>query len=212
MALELSDGRMATCSNDKTIKIWSFNFVKNKYELYKILSTGYDEVAEMLETKEKILVTCSVFDAAFQIQFWSVEKYEQIAVVEDIATCGGNDLVQLTDDIICVNGSRDEEGLQFISISKKQKVKHLKNFNNNNVHGFFAKNGNLFIGCGKANYNDFNDPKNYGTIKQYKFDEKKLELKEICVKEKCHSLPVVGFYQLSNGDFVSFSNEVIIWK
>ena len=76
MALELSDGRMATCSNDKTIKIWSFNSVKNKYELYKILSTGYDEVAEMLETKEKILVTCSVFDAAFQIQFWSVEKYE----------------------------------------------------------------------------------------------------------------------------------------
>ena len=211
MALELSDGRMATCSNDKTIRIWQNNPVNNNFELYKVLSTDYDEVGEMLETKNKILITCSVFDAAFQVQFWNIETYERIAVVEDIATCGGRDLIQLTDDIICVNGSRDEEGLQFISISKKEKVKHLKDFNDNKIDSFFVKDGTLLIGCGDADFEKMDDPKNYGEIKQYKFDEEKLELIEICQKEKCHSFPVLGFYEMSNGDFVSYSNEVVIW-
>ena len=212
MALELSDGRMATCCNDKTIRIWQANPVNNNFELYKVLSTDYDEVGEMLETKNKILVTCSVFDAAFQVQLWSVEKYEKIGVVEDIATCGGRDLIQLTDDILCVNGSRDKEGLQLISISKKEKVKHFKDFNSNKIDSFYVKDGTLFIGCGEANFDDFDDPSNFGNIKQYKFDEEKLEFTEISQKEKCHSLPVLGFYEMSNGDFVSFSREVIVWK
>ena len=212
MSLELSDGKLATCSNDKTIRVWMKDPANNKYELFKSLSTGYDEVAEMLETKDKILVTCSVFDAQYQVQFWSVETYQQIGVVEEIATCGGRDLIQLTDDIICVNGSRDEEGLQLISISKKQKVKHLKDFNENKIDSFFAKDGTLLIGCGEADFDNFDDPKNFGTIKQYKFDENKLELTEICVKEKCHSFPVLGFYEMSNGEFVTFSTEINFWK
>ena len=212
MALELSDGRMATCSNDKTIRIWQTNPANNNFELYKVLSTDYDEVGEMLETKNKILVTCSVFDAAYQVQLWSVEKYEKIGVVEEIATCGGRDLIQLTDDILCVNGCRDEEGLQLISINKKEKVKHFKDFNSNKIDSFYVKDGTLLIGCGEANYDNFDDPSNFGNIKQYKFDEEKLEFTEICQKEKCHSLPVLGFYEMSNGDFVSFSREVVIWK
>ena len=35
-----------------------------QYEKFKILDTGEDDVGDMLETKNKILVTCSVFDAA----------------------------------------------------------------------------------------------------------------------------------------------------
>lgn len=212
MALELSDGRMATCSNDKTIRIWQNNPANNNFELYKILSTGYDEVGEMLETKKKILVTCSVFDAQFEVQLWNVENYERIAVVEEIATCGGRDLIQLTDDILCVNGSRDEEGLQFISISKRQKIKQIKNFNDNKIDSFFVKDGTLLIGCGEANFENMDDPQNFGTIKQFKFDEEKVELIEISQKEKCHSFPVLGFYEMANGDFVSFSREVVFWQ
>ena len=73
-----------------------------------------------------------------------------MGVVGDIATCGGRDLIQLTDDIVCVNGCRDEEGLQLISISKKAKVKHLKDFNSNKIDSFYVKDGTLFIGCGEA--------------------------------------------------------------
>lgn len=213
MCLELSDGNLATCCNDKTIRIW-FNDIETKqYEPLQILSTDYDEVGEMLETKNKILITCSVFDASYQVQFWSIENYERIGIVEDIATCGCRDLIQITDDIICVNGSRDEEGLQFISISQLQKVKHIKTFNDNKIDSFYrAKDGTIFIGFGEADYDKIDSPNNYGSIKQYKFDEKNIELIEICQKEKCHGFPVLGFYELSNGDFVSFSKEIIVWK
>jgi WD40 repeat protein len=213
MCLELSDGNIATCSNDKTIRIWFNDTETNQYEPFKILSTDHDEVGEILETKNKILVTCSVFDACFQVQFWSVETYERIGIVEDIATCGGRDIIQLTDDILCVNGSRDEEGLQFISISQLQKVKHLKTFNDNNIDSFYkAKDGTVFIGFGYAERDTFDSPNNYGTIKQFRFDEKNIELIEICEKEKCHSFPVLGFYELSNGRFISFAKEIIVWK
>jgi len=213
MCLELSDGNLATCSNDKTIRVWSNDPETNKYKEFKILSTDYDEVGEILETKNKILVTCSVFDAAYQVQLWDVSKYERIGVVENIATCGCRDLIQLTDDIICVNGSRDEEGLQLISLSKMAKVKHIKDFNNNNTQTFFtARDGTIIIGYGEGNYEDINDPSNAGHIKQYKFNEKDLTLTEIYEKKKAHNFFILGFNQLSNGDFVSYSNNVKIWK
>lgn len=213
MCLELSDGNIATCSNDKTIRVWFNDLENNKYDELSILDTAPDEVGEMLETKNKILVTCSIFDASYQVQLWSIEKYEKIGVVEDIATCGTRDLIQLTDDIVCVNGCRDMEGLQFISLSKMQKIKHLKEFNDNKIDSFYtARDGTIFIGCGEADYNDLNSKANFGNIKQYKFDENKVELIEMNKKEKCHGYPVLGYCELSNGDFISFSKEICIWK
>ena len=205
MSFELSDGNIATCSNDKTIRIWYNDIETKQYEPFKVLSTGLDEVGEILETKNKILITCSVFDAQYQVQFWDVTKYELIGIVENIATCGCKDIIQLTDDIICVNGSRDNEGLQFISISRLEKVKHLKNFY---VISFYkAKDGTVFM-----YFEDVDSPNNNGSIKQYKFDENKIELIEICEKPLCQSYPVIGFCELSNGDFLSFTSEIVVWK
>ena len=213
MCLELSDGNLATCSNDKTIRVWFNDPETKKYEEFKILSTDYDEVGEMLETKNKILVTCSVFDASYEVQLWDISKYERIGIVEDIATCGYKDLIQLTDDIVCVNGSRDKEGLQFISLSQMAKVKHFKDFNDNKIESFYtAKDGTIFIGYGEGSDEDINDPSNAGHIKQYKFNEKDITLTEICEKKKAHNFYVLGFNQLSNGNFVSFANDVKIWK
>jgi len=114
---------------------------------FKILDTGEDDVGDMLETKNKILVTCSVFDAAYEVHLWNISTYERIGIIEDIATCGYKDLIQITDDIVCVNGSRDEEGLQFISLSKMAKVNHIEDFNNNKIESLYtAKDGTIFIG------------------------------------------------------------------
>ena len=213
MSLELSDGNLATCSNDKTIRVWFNDPETKKYEEFKILRTDYDEVGEMLETKNKILVTCSIFDAAYEVQLWDIATYERIGIIEDIATCGCRDLIQLTDDIVCVNGSRDEEGLQFISLSKMAKVKQIEYFNDNKIESFYtAKDGTIFIGYGEGSDENFNDPSNAGHIKQYKFNEKDITLTEIYEKKKAHNFYVLGFNQLSNGNFVSFANDVKIWK
>ena len=213
MCLELSDCNLATCSNDHTIRIWFNNPETKQYEEFKILSTGYDEIGEMLETKNKILVTSSVFDGADEVQLWDITKYERIGIVKNIATCGLRDLIQITDDIVCVNGSRDEEGLQFISLSKMAKVNHLKDFNDNKIESLYtAKDGTIFIGYGEGSDENFNDPSNAGHIKQYKFNEKDITLTEIFEKNKAHNFYVLGFNQLSNGNFVSFANDVKIWK
>jgi WD40 repeat protein len=213
MCLELSDGNLATCSNDHTIRIWFNNPETKQYEKFKILNTDDDDVGEMLETKNKILVTCSVFDASYEVQLWDISKYERIGIVEDIATWGYKDLIQLTDDIVCVNGSRDEEGLQFISLSKMAKVNHIQDFNDNKIESFYtAKDGTIFIGYGEGSDEDINDPSYVGHIKQYKFNEKDITLTEIYEKRKAHNFYVLGFNQLSNGDFVSYANDVKIWK
>ena len=180
---------------------------------FKILDTGEDDVGDMLETKNKILVTCSVFDAAYEVHLWNISTYERIGIIEDIATCGYKDLIQITDDIVCVNGSRDEEGLQFISLSKMAKVNHIEDFNNNKIESLYtAKDGTIFIGYWEGSDENFNDPSNAGHIKQYKFNEKDIALTEIFEKNKAHNFYVLGFNQLSNGDFISFANDVKIWK
>ena len=65
MCLELSDGNIATCSNDKTIRVWFNDLENNKYYELSILDISPDEVGEMLETKNKILASCSIFDASY---------------------------------------------------------------------------------------------------------------------------------------------------
>jgi len=183
-----------------------------QYEKFKVLNTS-DEIGEMLETKNKILVTCSVFESSYEVQLWNITTYERIGIIEDIATCGCKDLIQLTDDIVCVNGCRGGEGLQLISLSKKAKVRHIKDFNENRIDSFYiTKDGTLFIGYGEGNFEDINDSSNIGHIKQYKFNEKDLTFTEICEKKKAHNFVTLGFYQLSNGDFVSYANDVKIWK
>ena len=180
------------------------------------MNTSPDEVCEMLETKKKVLVTCSVFDSAHQVQLWNVVTYEKIAVIEDISTCGGRDLCQLSDDIICVSGSGDGEGLQLISISKKAKIKQIKDFSDNKFDAIYVKNGQLLIGTIEmtedGNEDEENEENCRGGIKLYSFDEKKLEFNEISSKEKCHNFPTLGFYELSNGTLLSMSKEVIVWK
>ena len=196
-----------------TIRKWCNDIETNKYEKYKTLHTGFDKVGEMLETKNKILVTCSIFNAQYQIQFWDIELYELMGIVEDISTCGWRDMIQLTDDIICVNGSRDDEGLQLISISLRKKVKHLKKFNKNDIKSLYkTRDGRVYIGSGLAYSEDSNLSINYGNIGQFRFDKKANELIKICEKTKCHTYPPKGFYELSNGDFLSISKEIIIWK
>ena len=213
MCLELSDGNLATSSNDKTIRVWFYNNEEKIYEPLQILDTSPDEVGEMIETKNKILITCSVFDAYYQVQFWDIEKYEKIGVVEEIATCGCNDLIQINDDIICVNGSRDEAGLQFISISKMELLKRDKGFNNNLIDCFYLlKDGSFLVGYGNASdFNDFNNEDNSGSIQSYKVSDDGLNF-ELISEKKCHNYPVICILELNSGDVVSGSTEIIYWK
>ena len=85
--------------------------------------------------------------------------------------------------------------------------------NDNKIESFYtAKDGTIFSGDGEGSDENFNDPSNAGHIKQYKFNEKDITLTEICEKRKAHNFYVLGFNQLSNGNFVSFANDVKIWK
>ena len=209
MCLELSDENLASSSNDKTIRIWYFNNEENLYEELLILDTNPDIIVDFIETKNKILICSSFFNINFHIQFWDIEKYEKIGIIDNIISSKIRNLIQFNDDIICVNGSGHLEGLQFISISNMEILKQDYFLNLNITSFIILKDGSFLIGEGKS---DNNDNENYGNLRLFNFTIENLEFEEVCFKEKCHSYPILDIVQLDNGDIITASREVIIWR
>ena len=208
MCLELSDENLASSSYDKTIRIWYFNNEENLYEELLILDTNPDIIVDFIETKNKILICSSFFNINFHIQFWDIEKYEKIGIIDNIISSKIRNLIQFNDDIICVNGSGHLEGLQFISISNMEILKQDYFLNLNITSFIILKDGSFLIGEGKS---DNNDNENYGNLRLFNFKIENLEFEEVCFKEKCHSYPILDIVQLDNGDIITASREVIIW-
>ena len=203
MCLELSDKNLASSSNDNTIIIWYFNKEEDLYEKLLILNTNPDIIVNFIETNNKILICSSFFNYNYHIQFWDIENYEKIGIIDNIIISRINNLIQFNNDIICVNGSENFEGLQFINISNMEIIK--KNFLNLNITSFYIlKDGSFLIG-------DMEN-ENYGNLRLYNINNDNLEFEEICFKEKCHSYPILDIVQLENGDVITASNEIIIWR
>ena len=209
MCLELSDENLASSSHDKTIRIWYFNNEEKLYEELLILDTSPDIIGDFIETKDKILICSSLFYISYHIQFWDIEKYEKIGIIDNILSSGIRNLIQINDDIICVNGSGNFEGLQFISISNMEILKQGCFFDLNITSFIILKDGSFLIGEGKSNNNE---NENFGNLRLFNFNIENLEFEEVCFKEKCHSYPVLDIVQLDNGDIITASREVIIWR
>ena len=56
--LQLNSGELASCSYDKTIKIYKIN--ENKYKVIQTLQEHIKSVTKLIELKNKQLVSCSL--------------------------------------------------------------------------------------------------------------------------------------------------------
>ena len=99
---QLSSGILASCSGDKTIKL--FNIKGNKYERLQTLDYHSGSVYKVVELKNKSLVSCSD-DSSFITYLKYDNKYKKDIQISTDGNCYS--LIQIKDNDICYSESND---------------------------------------------------------------------------------------------------------
>ncbi len=186
-----SKGNLISCSSDNSIKIWEKK--NNTYLNIKILyHSSFIQSILLLEDKN-ILIS----SGADGTKFWDINNnYKETMYFEDIYTGWNNALERIDDDRIIVHDS--SINLKIISISKKQIIEIIKfDFQ---PWGFKSiKDKGIFLVGGTSD-----------TINIYRNDNYKL----IKIIQNAHSNDILGFIELKNNLFASYSkdNTIKIWS
>jgi WD40 repeat protein len=139
--IELDNKKLASCSEDNTIKIWQRE--KGKYNLIRNLEKN---VFTILSLKNNIIVYAS-FDNK-SISFWDYEKNEIIKELSDIRTNGFiNSISLINDNLLGVGGH------EFIYLIDLKNYQILINYETiSYVYSLLKLNNNTFLtgeDCGK---------------------------------------------------------------
>ena len=220
--LELSDGKLVSCSNNGEIIFWSLNPALNTYEKLKYFNTHPREYSSLLEDTDRNKLICApCFDSGGTCII-DLKTYEIISAFDEIAGNGGNEIYFVNDNIVIDNSSADEVGLFYIDMDKNQVVKHDEKFNDNKSSCFLKlENENLLCSI-VVDYKRMNsegsdeeekdDGKGRVDIQYWEVDESGLDWKLLYTKEKADVYPITSMIQLKDGKVVTGSNLIKIYQ
>ena len=118
--IQLNSGELASCSLDKTIKLYNIN--KNEYKVIQTLNEHKDSVNKIIELKNKQLVSCSDDKS---IIFYNKDNNEYKKDYS-ISTNGSNGpIIQTKDNEICYY--EDYNTIYFYDFTKRNNIKKLNN-------------------------------------------------------------------------------------
>ena len=164
--IQLTSDDLASCSNDKTIIIFSIN--KSEYKVKQILTYHTDKVTDIIELKNHKLASCSL-DKSVNIYNKFNDKYEKefsISINESKRISYNGPIIQTKDNEICYyeesrNFSKDNS-IYFINLSEKKIIEKINNITVSIYHSslLMIKKDLLFIsGKGEisvVNVNSYN--------------------------------------------------------
>ena len=113
--IQLSSGILASCSSDKTIKL--FNIVGKKYEVLQTLNYHSDEVYKIIETKNNALISCSNDSS---IIFYLKDNNEYKKDYQISTNCPCYTIIQTKDNEICY--LEDYKRICFYDIFERKKI------------------------------------------------------------------------------------------
>ena len=94
--IELKDGRIFSCSDDKTIKIWE------DYKCVKTLRGSAESILSIIEIEHFIVCACLKDDT---LRIWDESTYECVKILKDVMCCWSeNVLSKLNDNTVLIGG------------------------------------------------------------------------------------------------------------
>ena len=100
--IQLSSGILASCSYDKTIKL--FNINGKKYEVLQTLNYHNGNVYKIIETKNKALISCS-HDSSIIFYLKDNNEYKKDYQISTNGSCSS--IIQTKDNEICYSESNN---------------------------------------------------------------------------------------------------------
>ena len=129
---QLSTGILASCSTDKTIKLFNINGME--YEIIQTLSYHNSYVLKIIELKNDNLVSCS-WDSSFIFYSKNNDEYFKDYKITTDGAC--TSIIQTKDNEICYSETKDNKISFFDLIERKIKAS-ISNINKrNNVREWF---------------------------------------------------------------------------
>ena len=226
---------LASCSNDKTIKI--FNIKNNNYEVLQILNNHNSYICKIIELNNKKLVSCSG-DSSIIVYSFNNNKYIQEYQINtnDLCWC----VIQTKDNEICyyikghsiyfydlinkilinkIENISSGRGINFMNMITKDLLIitgnnqiSIINVNKYNIVRIInvSDSSHINVSC-ILNENTILTGDYYGKIKQWRIEGDNLIL--ISTKENAHNKGIHSLVKLNDGHILSgsFDGIVKIW-
>ena len=139
--ITLPNNRIASCSNDKTIKIWKTDPL-HIYSLLKKIEI-HCPVINIIYIKERDLMICGSFDGPLQL--WYISSNKCLKVIKNILCSSNRALYQMDKERILVGGYK---GFSIINIDKCIIEKTIKDESIRYVYSFLKLKDDNTILCG----------------------------------------------------------------
>ena len=235
--IQLSSGILATCSYDKTIKL--FNIKGNNYNIIQTLNDHTGSIFKIIEIENKYLVSCSIDKS---IIFYSKDnlKYKKDYQISTNVECYC--ISQIKENEICYSEriNYNYNKMCFYDINERKIKSSLSNISKSSLSPIIMISKNLLFFSGKnkisiiniiyyelikeievpnscfifgacmLNKNILLTGDNKGIIREWKIEEDNLIL--ISKKENAHNEPIITLLNIGNGHFASGSvDKIKIW-
>ena len=234
----LSSGILASCSSDKTIKL--FNIKDINYETLQTLNSHTSYVCKIIELKNKSLVSCSGDKSIIFYNKNNNNNYIQDKKLNTNNYC--RSVIETKENEICYSESKNNT-IYFYNILQKKIISKINNINTNGYdnEGFIMINKELLLipGINKISIININEYKliriidaanssnivgicmlnenillsgdGKGTIRQWKIEGDKLTL--FSIKENAHNNIIYSLINIEDGHVASgsFDKSIKIW-
>ena len=117
---------MASCSGDKTIKL--FNIKENKYEILQTLNYHNDYVYKIIELKNKNLVSCSN-DSSIIFYIKDNNEYKKDYQIKTDGACYS--IIQTKDNELCYSEENNNK-ICFYDLFERKIISSIKDINKYN--------------------------------------------------------------------------------
>ena len=218
---QLSSGILASCSCDKTIKL--FNIKEMKYDILQTLNYHTNYVRKIIELKNKNLVSCS-YDSSIIFYIKDNNEYKKDYQIQTDGRC--TSIIQTKDNELCYseynNNNKDISKAnyieRFIMIKKdlllipgKNQISIINTNQHNLVRKIEVPGSSWICGVCMLNKNMLLTGDYSCTLRQWKIEGDNLIL--VSKKEKAHDNYIYVLLNMGNGFIASGSadNTIKIW-
>ena len=203
------DNSLISCSEDKSIKIWSIN--NNNYIFNKELIIN-ENIDSIVQSRNNEIISTSSSD--FTVKFWDLKSFKNLSTISEIK-CSPypNSLSKLSNEYIGIGGW-DNNGIYLINIDTRSIVKQIEIGYNINV--IYNNDFDIFYTC---EYKQDNEMKYYYEIGQWKMDNSYNKIKCISKKYHIHNNLITSILKINKEKEMntiyltsSYDKTIKVWK
>ena len=136
----MSSGIIASCSNDKTIKL--FNIKGNNYNIIQTLNYHTNSIYKIIELKNKYLVSCSTDKS---IIFYLKENYEYKKNYQILANGECYCIKEIKENEICYSEGFGDCNICFYNLNENKIKSSISNISKSDISPFIISKELLFI-------------------------------------------------------------------